>query len=223
MNETPAGEIACVLSVTSCFAPRAPDDIPAIAELCASYDIPHIVNNAYGTQSSKCMHLIHSATLSGRVDAVVQSLDKNFMVPVGGSLVATFGEKSAETMNLITSTYPGRASSAPGLDLFITLLSMGRDGYSILLNQRKELFVQLREKIAEFADDHGERLLMTKSNLISVAMTMSRIPTRSLTAVGSKLFVRGVTGARVCVPGAKQVRFCWNAGEALNTYISSAN
>lgn len=26
--------------------------------MCAKYDIPHIVNNAYGVQSSKCMHLI---------------------------------------------------------------------------------------------------------------------------------------------------------------------
>lgn len=29
-----------------------------LAEICANYDIPHIVNNAYGVQSSKCMHLI---------------------------------------------------------------------------------------------------------------------------------------------------------------------
>lgn len=26
--------------------------------MCAKYNIPHIVNNAYGVQSSKCMHLI---------------------------------------------------------------------------------------------------------------------------------------------------------------------
>lgn len=29
-----------------------------LAVICANYDIPHIVNNAYGVQSSKCMHLI---------------------------------------------------------------------------------------------------------------------------------------------------------------------
>lgn len=29
-----------------------------LAVICAKYDIPHIVNNAYGVQSSKCMHLI---------------------------------------------------------------------------------------------------------------------------------------------------------------------
>lgn len=29
-----------------------------LAVMCAKYSIPHIVNNAYGVQSSKCMHLI---------------------------------------------------------------------------------------------------------------------------------------------------------------------
>jgi len=29
-----------------------------LAVISANYDIPHIVNNAYGVQSSKCMHLI---------------------------------------------------------------------------------------------------------------------------------------------------------------------
>lgn len=26
--------------------------------MCAKYEVPHIVNNAYGVQASKCMHLI---------------------------------------------------------------------------------------------------------------------------------------------------------------------
>ena len=29
-----------------------------VAGLCKKYDIPHIANNAYGVQSSKCMHII---------------------------------------------------------------------------------------------------------------------------------------------------------------------
>ena len=32
--------------------------IEELAALCAKHDVPHIVNNAYGVQSSKCMHLI---------------------------------------------------------------------------------------------------------------------------------------------------------------------
>ena len=56
-----ASSIACVLSITSCFAPRSPDDTVRIATLCRNKDIPHIVNNAYGVQSSKCMHLINEA------------------------------------------------------------------------------------------------------------------------------------------------------------------
>jgi len=29
-----------------------------VAKLCKDFDVPHLVNNAYGVQSSKCMHLI---------------------------------------------------------------------------------------------------------------------------------------------------------------------
>ena len=44
--------IVAVLSTTSCFAPRAADDVIAIAKLCAELDIGHIINNAYGVQVS---------------------------------------------------------------------------------------------------------------------------------------------------------------------------
>ena len=40
----------------------------------------------------------------GRVDAFVQSTDKNFMVPVGGSIIAGFDKAFIE---LIGKTYPG--------------------------------------------------------------------------------------------------------------------
>ena len=29
-----------------------------VGALCKKYDVPHIVNNAYGVQSTKCMHII---------------------------------------------------------------------------------------------------------------------------------------------------------------------
>ena len=35
-----------------------------LAVICANYGIPHIVNNAYGVQSSKCMHLIQQVRAS---------------------------------------------------------------------------------------------------------------------------------------------------------------
>ena len=40
----------------------------------------------------------------GRVDAFVQSTDKNFMVPVGGAIVAGFDKKLIDS---ISQTYPG--------------------------------------------------------------------------------------------------------------------
>lgn len=53
--------IVCVLTTTSCFAPRASDSLEQVAVLCSRYNIPHLVNNAYGLQSSRIMHLIQEA------------------------------------------------------------------------------------------------------------------------------------------------------------------
>ena len=97
----------------SCFAPRGADDVEAIARLCKELDIPHIVNNAYGIQvikvdcilskvthhslllllllffqSSETAKEITRAMRVGRIDAVVSSTDKNFMVCI--SFICTF-------------------------------------------------------------------------------------------------------------------------------------
>ena len=35
-----------------------------VGKICKDLDIPHIINNAYGVQSTKCMHLIQQVTFS---------------------------------------------------------------------------------------------------------------------------------------------------------------
>lgn len=54
-------EILCVLSTTSCFAPRACDPLVDIAKLCKRFDLPLVVNNAYGIQSGICTNAIKEA------------------------------------------------------------------------------------------------------------------------------------------------------------------
>lgn len=63
-----AGSVVCIYSTTSCFAPRVPDRLVELAKLCAAHEIPHVVNNAYGIQSTKCLHLISEAARVGRLD-----------------------------------------------------------------------------------------------------------------------------------------------------------
>ncbi|XP_047460686.1 O-phosphoseryl-tRNA(Sec) selenium transferase isoform X2 [Mugil cephalus] len=134
IKELGAENVVCVHSTTSCFAPRVPDRLEELAAMCAKYNIPHIVNNAYGVQSSKCMHLIQQGARVGRIDAFVQSLDKNFMVPVGGAIIAGFDESFIQE---ISKMYPGRASASPSLDVLITLLTLGARGYKKYLSERK--------------------------------------------------------------------------------------
>ena len=64
------------LHLPSLLPPRSHHSIAAIAAVCDRHNLPHVVNNAYGVQSTKCMHVINEAMRVGRVDAVVQSTDK---------------------------------------------------------------------------------------------------------------------------------------------------
>lgn len=75
--------VLAVITTTSCFAPRVPDAVDRVAKLCEARDVYHIINNAYGLQCAKTSKMINRACVVGRVDAIVCSTDKNFLVPVG--------------------------------------------------------------------------------------------------------------------------------------------
>jgi len=87
-----------------------------VAQLCQRHSLPHLTNNAYGLQSSKCLHLVEEAAKnSGQYDIFVQSADKNLMVPVGGAIVAGFNRQWVQN---IAKTYPGMKRNLRLEDLF---------------------------------------------------------------------------------------------------------
>uniref|UniRef100_F7FPY1 O-phosphoseryl-tRNA(Sec) selenium transferase n=1 Tax=Callithrix jacchus TaxID=9483 RepID=F7FPY1_CALJA len=198
VQELGPDNILCIHSTTSCFAPRVPDRLEELAVICANFDIPHIVNNAYGVQSSKCMHLIQQGARVGRIDAFVQSLDKNFMVPVGGAIIAGFNDSFIQE---ISKMYPGRASASPSLDVLITLLSLGSNGYKKLLKERKEMFSYLSNQIKKLSEAYNERLLHTPHNPISLGnfffpkekQILQSISRRKVVPLGSVQTVSGYT------------------------------
>jgi O-phospho-L-seryl-tRNASec:L-selenocysteinyl-tRNA synthase len=146
--------VVCVLSTTSCFAPRAADRVLELAQLCAATGCGHIINNAYGVQSAMLCAAITAACRRGRVDAIVQSTDKNFCVPVGGSVVASPKSMPGLVAD-VNAAYPGRASIAPLLDVLLTLLHWGASGWRAALQAREEVFPYLRERMGHVALQHG--------------------------------------------------------------------
>uniref|UniRef100_A0A915JYK6 O-phosphoseryl-tRNA(Sec) selenium transferase n=1 Tax=Romanomermis culicivorax TaxID=13658 RepID=A0A915JYK6_ROMCU len=194
--------ILCVMTTTSCFAPRIPDDIINVAKICKRLNVFHLVNNAYGLQCDKICNIVEEASRVGRVDAFVQSTDKNFMVPVGATIIGSF-ERSI--IDSIAQLYPGRASASPLIDLVITLLSMGQDGYLELRKKRKTLFDDFKQKLSILAAKYDEKVLSTPKNTISMAMTLSKLDSAlksaEITKLGSMLFTRQCSGARVVVKG----------------------
>ncbi|EFJ42488.1 hypothetical protein VOLCADRAFT_66969 [Volvox carteri f. nagariensis] len=206
--------IVAVITTTSCFAPRAPDDVTAVARLCDTAAVPHVINNAYGVQSRQTCRAVAAAWSRGRVDAVVQSTDKNFMVPVGGALVAAPAARPG-LVAAVNGTYPGRASVAAHLDLLMTLLHWGAAGWRKVLLEREELVPYLRDRLRQVAARQGERLLDTPNNPISMALTLDTLavvavaataPRRppDVTFFGAMLWSRCVSGTRVVAPGKTQ-------------------
>lgn len=201
INVLGADNIACIITTTSCFAPRVCDNIEEVAKIARKHKLFHVINNAYGVQSRYFMERIQKAKKAGRVDLFVQSTDKNLMVPVGGSIIAGFNK---ELMTEISKTYPGRASFTPTLDVIITLLSLGKEGYINLLNERDDMFKYLNLELEKFAKSIDEKVLVTTENNISIAMTLTTMKEQDLTKFGSMLFTRNVTGARVVTTADKK-------------------
>eukprot|EP00931_Biecheleriopsis_adriatica_P033629 TRINITY_DN19510_c0_g1_i1.p1 TRINITY_DN19510_c0_g1~~TRINITY_DN19510_c0_g1_i1.p1 ORF type:complete len:514 (-),score=96.18 TRINITY_DN19510_c0_g1_i1:190-1731(-) len=206
-----ADQVLCICTTTSTFAPRVPDFVDEVAVLAEKLKVPHVINNAYGLQCSKCTHLIETGCRRGRIDAFVQSTDKNFLVPVGGAIVA--GPNSA-LVDKVSGLYPGRASMSPVLDLFITLLSLGAPGWTGLLQERKENAKWFEERLTTVAEKQGLRVLKVPANKISFCVDISPLGRSKndgeeddmdhLTFLGSALFTRRVSGPRVvlCTPSS---------------------
>lgn len=205
-----AGSVLAVITTTSCFAPRVSDQVDKVAKLCQKEEISHVVNNAYGLQCEQTCKIINRACVIGRVDAIVSSTDKNFLVPVGGAVVLSPNDLIIKSVGKV---YAGRASSAPVMDLFITLLSMGLNGYKDLLTERKRLIPKFEQKFRDIAKKHGGRLLHCPRNTISFGITLDSLGLDSsdeqekktansdITYFGSMLFTRCVSGTRVVPPG----------------------
>eukprot|EP00915_Cephaloidophora_sp_WS-2016_P000861 GHVH01001137.1.p1 GENE.GHVH01001137.1~~GHVH01001137.1.p1 ORF type:complete len:341 (+),score=31.95 GHVH01001137.1:472-1494(+) len=191
-----ADEVLAVVICTSCFAPRSPDDVVSVSEICKEFGISLVVNNAYGLICSKTTQMIQDACARGRLDYVVQSLDKNFMVPVGGSVVFS---NVIGRIPTLCQTYPGRAHANHIIDLFITFLSMGLLEWREIRRRRRELFEYVkREMLPSVCEVMECRVIPSSANRISIAIALP--PYIGDLGIGGKLYHRGVSGAKVLSP-----------------------
>lgn len=193
-----------IISATSFFPPREADDIKEISKLAKNEDLVHIIINAYGVQSPEWMRIIRSAIDAGRVDAIIQSTDKNFLTPVGGALIAS---PSKETISKISQAYAGRASAAPIVNFLISMLSLGTSGYQKLIDEQQQNRKLLEEKLKAIADKIDEKLLDT-FNPVAVALTLENLKKDQLYALGGALYNLRVTGPRVYNPKEKKFGTC---------------
>jgi len=91
------------------------------------------------------------------------------MIPVGGAIVGSFEKKNSESfLTKVAATYAGRASASPAIDLLITSLSMGINGWKKLLKEQKENFFYFKNELCKLAEKFGEKVLHTPNNPISM-------------------------------------------------------
>jgi O-phospho-L-seryl-tRNASec:L-selenocysteinyl-tRNA synthase len=185
-----------IISLTSFFPPRENDDIKEISKFAKENNLVHIVINAYGVQSPEWMKLIRSGIDAGRVDAIIQSTDKNSLTPVGGTIVASPNE---EIITKISQAYAGRASATPVVNFLISMLSLGIDGYETLLAEQKKNRAFLEDKLKIIAKKYNEKILDV-FNPVAVAMSLSNLKSEQLFALGGALYNLRVTGPRVYNP-----------------------
>jgi O-phospho-L-seryl-tRNASec:L-selenocysteinyl-tRNA synthase len=213
--------ILCVFTTTSTFAPRGYDDIKEVSIQCKKHNIFHLVNNAYGIYCTKICDMFNQACKSGKIDLIISSTDKNFMVPIGGSLIYSPNE---EMIDRVKKNYPGRASLSPVLDLFITLLEMGKKGYKQLILERKEKYIKLKDMMTKVAEKYSEKILSNPNNKISIAMTLGSIckaesSKKDITYLGSLFYTRQISGIRIIAP-SEAINF---NGYKFSNYGSHSN
>ena len=202
-----------VISLTSFFPPREHDNIKEISKFAKKNDLVHIVINAYGVQSPEWMKLIRVGIDAGRVDAIIQSTDKNVLTPVGGAIIAS---PSEEIITKISQAYAGRASAAPIVNFLISLLSLGIEGYQKLLREQQHNRKLLENKLKGVAEKINEKILDV-FNPVAVAISLNNLKKEQLFALGGALYNLRVTGPRVYNPEESVFGTC--STEYITPYI----
>ncbi|NPB02030.1 MAG: O-phosphoseryl-tRNA(Sec) selenium transferase [Methanopyri archaeon] len=181
---------AAILATVTFFPPRREDPLPEIAEICEEYDVPLVVNNAYGVQHEHYRDVINRAVKKGRVDAIVSSTDKNLLTPVGGSFVYSPDETALEE---VSRAYPGRASAVPVVHALISLLRLGMNGYRELMRRQKECRRLLDELLEDLESRRDDVRVLDVYNPIAAAVAVEGHDPVDLAA---RLYVKRVTGPR---------------------------
>lgn len=185
-----------IISLTSFFPPREHDDIKEISKFAKKHDLVHIVINAYGVQSPEWMKLIRIGIDAGRIDAIIQSTDKNVLTPVGGAIIASPME---DVITKISQAYAGRASATPVVNFLISMLSLGIEGYQQLLEEQQKNRKLLEDTLKEVAVRIDEKIFDV-FNPVAVAMSLKNLKKEQLFALGGALYNLRVTGPRVYNP-----------------------
>lgn len=111
--------------------------------------------------------------------------------------------------------------------------SVQLQGWQRVLQEREHLFTWAKQRLQDFAQSHGERVLETPGNPISMAITVDHVlppgSKESITMLGSMLFNRFASGVRVIghgktasVAGVQFQDYGAHCDDSLHEYLTVA-
>lgn len=84
--------------------------------------------------------------------------------------------QSSDFISKLSALYPGRANASPIIDLFITLLALGEEGYKDILSTRLQQFKDMKERVlVSFTQKYNGSILSSPNNDISLAVTFEAL------------------------------------------------
>jgi O-phospho-L-seryl-tRNASec:L-selenocysteinyl-tRNA synthase len=202
--EAHRSQICSIFSTTTFFAPRLTENVKEIAKFAKKNNLIHIVNNAYGLQCPKILESLKSAIDAGRVDAIIQSTDKNFLTPVGGAIILS---PKKELTEAISKAYAGRASASSTVNLLISLLALGKIGYLEKIKDQQQCRQFLEEEMNACATEMGESVIKS-NNPVSLAMSLKTLNQSQISDLGGYLYNLRLTGPRIIDLGKSSFGTC---------------
>ncbi|KAF6774712.1 hypothetical protein AHF37_06078 [Paragonimus kellicotti] len=182
--------VVCALTTTLCFSPRVPDRLFAITRACMDHGVAHLVNNAYGVQSPRCMRMIESAgqLVTQKQSGLVKngtdlgkqcSFDDEDLVPAETGETSIAVQPSAIDLLYVQST---------DKNLMVPV------GGAIVAGFTADLV----NAVAKSYPALDLNPLISVSS--STTTTSGRIAWQRLTKLGAQLFTQGCSGVRVVLP-----------------------
>jgi len=123
---------------------------------------------------------------------IIHIINNAYGLPVGGAVITS---PNPDLVEAISKCYAGRASASPVVQLLVSLLSMGKQGYLSRIEKQQQNHKILEEALTNVGKEFNEQIIEC-NNPVSCAMSLKNISKEKIQDLGGILYNLRVTGPR---------------------------